>query len=126
MPHCKQPTTNLMAVILYGGKENTWKAGLTGAELEEMEPERIQAADRVRELYSSGIPFFSKHVMADLVEQFDRARRHLQYAGTSQGSDEVESRGQMFFLQGLDGKTVEIENEMGTVWPTPGRTERVA
>lgn len=111
-----------MAIIAYGGKEGAWKAGLTDAELEEMRPERTQAADRVRELYASGIRFFTKRAIADLVDQFDRARKHHQRVGTSEGNDDGESRGQMLFLQGLDGETVEIENETGTVW-LAGTTE---
>lgn len=112
--------------MLYVGNEGAWKVGLTDAELEEMRPERIQAADRVRELYASGVPFFTKGAIAELVGQFDRATNETEHAGTSEGNDGGESREQMFFLQGLDGKTVDIENEMGTVWPTPGTTERVA
>lgn len=111
-----------MSTIFYGGREGSWKAGLTDAELEKMRPERIQAANRVREFYASGIRFFTKRAIADLVDQFDRTRKHLQRVGTSEGNDGGESHGQMLFLQGLDGETVEVENETGTVW-LAGTTE---
>ncbi|KAL2276788.1 hypothetical protein FJTKL_00449 [Diaporthe vaccinii] len=65
-----------------------------------MRPERIQAANRFRALYASGIPLFTKRAIADMVDQFDRARKHLQHV-------------------------VELENEIGTVWPTTGTTEHI-
>ncbi|KAK7732603.1 hypothetical protein SLS63_004858 [Diaporthe eres] len=114
-----------MSAIAYADKEGAGRTGRTDPELEDMSPERIQAANRVRALYSSGIPFFTKRAIADLVDQFDRARKHLQHVGTSEGNDGGESRRQMLFLQDLDGKTVELENEIGTVWPTTGTTEHI-
>ncbi|KAK7697275.1 hypothetical protein SLS64_013709 [Diaporthe eres] len=95
-----------MSAIAYADKEGAGRTGRTDPELEDMSPERIQAANRVRALYSSGIPFFTKRAIADLVDQFDRARKHLQHVD-------------------LDGKTVELENEIGTVWPTTGTTEHI-
>lgn len=114
-----------MSTIAYTDQDGAGRTGRADPELEDMRPERIQAANRVRALYASGIPFFTKRAIADLVDQFDRARNDLQHVGTSGGNDGGGSGGRMLFLQDLDGKTVEHENEIGTVWPTTGTTEHI-
>lgn len=120
-PDDLQTMFNPMSTIVYEGKACDTRIELTDAEIEEMKPAMRQAADRVRELYGSGVPFFTKDAIADLVGQLDRARKHHEQKGASEG----DTHEQVFSLQGLDGKTVEIENEIGTAWPKGGIVEQV-
>lgn len=104
----RQNMPNPMSTLVYEGRESKSKDGPTGRKSKRIKPEMRQAAERVRELYASGVPFFTKGAIADLARQLDSAKRHHE-----QGEASV----QMFSLQGLDGKTVQVENEIGTAWP---------
>lgn len=113
--------SNPVSTTVSEGKKCDSKAGRTDENLEEIEPEIRQAADRAREFYASGAPFFTKDAIADLARQFERAREHYAQGAASEG--EVHPR--MLSLQALDGKTVEVENQIGTAWPESGAIESV-
>lgn len=110
-----------MSTIVYEGKACDTRSGIKDAEVKETKSEMRHAADRVREVYASGVPFFTKRAIADLAVQLDRARKHHEQSSAS-GAD---TREMVFHLQGLDGNTVEIENEIGTAWPKGGIIEQV-
>jgi hypothetical protein len=76
---------------------------------------RDQAADRVRNFYLSGIPFFTKDAIADLASQLDRAREAFAQDSklVSCGSTETESHVQMISLRALDGEIVNVRNRLG-------------
>lgn len=74
-------------------------------------------ADQVREYFTRGVPFPTKDTIADLVRQLDRARKNLEDESVHNISNDDDSHVQMLSLRALDGKTVELENELGTVWP---------
>lgn len=80
-----------------------------------------EAAERVRELYASGVPFFTKHALAKLNAQLDRARKNYVHEGAS----ESKARDGMFFLKPLDGRTITVYNEFGSVSQTDDDLEVV-
>ncbi|KUI72335.1 hypothetical protein VM1G_08043 [Cytospora mali] len=92
---------------------------LTDAELSAIEAETRQVADRVRELYANGVPFFTRSAIQDLVHQIDRATQRFQDEGPAGIC------GQTFSLQGLDGKTVEVDIEIGKTVRLRGTRELV-
>lgn len=114
-------STSMSTNVYYEGKACDTRSGLNEAEIEEMKPEMRRATDRIRKAYASGVPFFTKRAIADLAGQLDRARKHHEQSSAS-GAD---TREMVFSLQGLDGNTVEIENEIGTAWPKGGIIEQV-
>lgn len=70
-----------------------------------------QAAARVRELYASGVPFFTKHALAELNVQLARARkRYVRDEAPESKADDV-----LFLLKPLEGRTLGIRNAIGSV-----------
>lgn len=116
-----QPMSSSMSAIMYEGKACDTRRGLEDAEGRETKSEMALAADQVRGIYASGVPFFTKRAIADLAGQLDRARKHYEQSSASEG----DTREMVFSLQGLDGNTVEIENRIGMAWPKGGIIEQV-
>lgn len=116
-----QTMSSSMSTNVYEGKACDTRSGLEDAEGRETKSEMMLAADQVREIYASGVPFFTKRAIADLAGQLDRARKHYEQSSASEG----DTREMVFSLQGLDGNTVEIENKIGTAWPKGGTIEQV-
>lgn len=113
-------STSMSSIVYYEGKECDTRSGKE-AEVEETKSEMRHANDRVREVYASGVPFFTKKAIADLAGQLDQARKHHKQSSASEGDT-----GEMLFsLQGLDGNTVEMENKIGRAWPKGGIIEQV-
>ena len=82
-----------------------------------MKSDGSQDADQVREYFTRSVPFLKKDAIADLVRQLDLTRKNLEDESVHNTSNEGDSHVQMLSLRALDGKTVELENELGTVWP---------
>lgn len=114
-------STSMSSIVYYEGKACETRSGLNEAEVKETKSEMTHAADRVREVYASGVPFFTKRAIADLAGQLDQARKHHKQGSASEG----DTREMVFSLQGLYGNTVEIENEVGRAWPKGGVIEQV-
>lgn len=108
------------------GKDCALSSDLTDARLQKKKPEGSQVAERIRAFYTSGVPFFTKDAIADLAGQLHRARKQFQHESGLEGRDESSRQGQMLTLKALDGKTVEVENELGTVMSLGVASESVA
>lgn len=70
-----------------------------------------RAAARVRELYASGVPFFTKPALAKLNAQLARARKRY----VREEAPESKAHDVMFLLKPLEGRTVGIYNGIGSV-----------
>lgn len=67
--------------------------------------------DRVRARYQSGVPLFTRSAIHNLAYQLDRAIERLK-----NGISDVDN-GEKISLQALDGRRVEIDNELGSTRP---------
>lgn len=85
-----------------------------------------QVAERIRAFYGSGVPFFTKDDIADLAGQLHRARKQFQHESGPEGRDEGGRQVQMLTLKTLDGKKVEVKNELGAVMSLGRASEDVA
>lgn len=104
---------------LYGGTGCQPDDDLTHMEPSARKTKMRQVADTVRGLYESGVPLFTRSAIQALVHQIDRVTERFQ--------NEVLSGnyGQKFSLQALDGKTVEIDIEVGSTQPYSSTRELV-
>ncbi|KUI60303.1 hypothetical protein VP1G_07521 [Cytospora mali] len=84
---------------------------LTPTELSAREVDARQVAGTVRELYTNGIPFFTRSAIRALVRQIDCATQLYQDEGASA------INGQKFTIQAVDGKTVELDVQIGNTLP---------
>lgn len=116
--HSTNDPTNLCPRSLYMNQCTDYEYTLSDEVLAIRKPQRQQAVDQVRTLYTRGVPFFTKSAIADLASQFERATRQFQDEGTP-------GKGEMFSLQGLDGRKMEIENDLGAIWTEGMETENI-
>lgn len=108
------------------GKNCALRSDLTDAKLGKMKPDGSQVTERIRAFYTSGVPFFTKDAIADLAGQLHHARKQFQHESGPGGRADGSRQVQMLTLKALDGKTVKVENELGTVQSLGVASEDVA
>lgn len=105
---------------LYTGKDDPRNYDLTDDEIATRGSDLQEAAKTLRAMYRDGAPFFTKDAIRKLVRQIDNSN-----SGIEHGKESREGRPRYFSIEGLDGKTVEIENETGTTQRWDTNLERV-
>lgn len=106
-----------IGLYLYLGKDNFTRYLVTEEELNDNEPERLQTQSEIRTLYHNGVPCFSRSAIQNLVRQIDDTNLRIN------NGEPAESL--QFSIPTVNGKTVEIEVETGTIHPNYGGKEVV-
>lgn len=104
-----------IALYLYLGKDNFTRYLLTEEELNDNEAERLQIQLEIRTLYQNGEPCFSRSIIQNLVHQIDETNLKINNGEPAEFLK--------FLIPTVNGKTVEIEVETGTIHPNYGGQE---
>ena len=107
--------------LVYLYREQCWKLTPGSAKAKHF-PATQRAQDNrakhVRELFNQGLPFFSKDVFRQILDQLEHCRANPRQAGDAEP--------QTISLPTLDGSTVECELETGDTSPHEEDTEFVS
>jgi hypothetical protein len=106
-----------IALYLYLGKDNLIRYLLTEEELNDKEAERLQTQSEIRTLYQNGVPSgcFSRSAIRNLVHQIDETNLKINNGEPAEFLK--------FLIPTVNGKTVEIEVETGTIHSNYGGQE---